>query len=200
MLLLLTSAAAATLDKCLSYLPAYKPGVKVAFITTAAGMEKDAPWQTKDRNKLEELGFHVTSVDIKDKSEEQLRTEFADIDILFVAGGNTFYLLEQAKKSGFIQIAKELIARGVIYIGSSAGSVLAGPNIESVQTLDDPHVAILASYDAMNIVDFVVLPHYQNDDPVYKEIEKTYANKYNLLPLTDQQFVLVTDEGHEVIQ
>lgn len=200
MLLLLTSVAAETLDTCLPYLPGYRPAVKVAFIPTAAGLEIDAPWQTEDRNKLEELGFQVLTIDIKDKTSEQLRSDFVDIDILFVAGGNTFYLLEQAKKSGFLEVAKELITKGVIYIGSSAGSVLVAPNIESVQNLDDSHAAALENYEAMNIVDFVVLPHYHKDDPVYKEIIKTYYGKYNLLPLTDQQFVLVTDEGYKVIQ
>lgn len=199
MLLLLTSAASVTLDKCLRYLPSYKPAVKVAFIPTAANPYVQTPWQDADRSKLEEAGLQVLTIDIKDKTEQQLREAFEGIDIIFVAGGNTFYLLEHAKKSGFITVAKDLIQKGIIYIGSSAGSILTGPNIEVAQTLDDASVVSLDNFNAMGLVDFVVVPHYEANDPVYTEIVKTYSSKYKLIPLTDQQFVLVTDEGYEVI-
>jgi dipeptidase E len=123
MLLLLTSSAYVILDKCVSYLPAYRPAVKVAFIPTAGDPYPETPWQDADRNKLEELGFQVSTVGLKGKTEEQLRKELSDVQVLFVDGGNTFYLLEHAKKSGFLTIAQELIQKGVIYIGSSAGSI-----------------------------------------------------------------------------
>jgi peptidase E len=75
-----------------------------------------------------------------------------------------------------------------------------GPSIEPAKTLDDESVASLDSYEGMSIVDFIVLPHYEAEDPAYKTILDTYSSKYKLLPLTDQQFVLATEEGYEVIQ
>jgi dipeptidase E len=199
MLLYLTSQASVTLDKLTPYIPQYRPGLTVAFIPTAGDIYTTTPWQDKDRDKLEEMGMHVIDVDLKDKNETQLRQELAEVDILFVAGGNTFYLLEQTIKSGFIRIAKELVEQGIIYIGSSAGSVLAGPTIEPVKTLDDPKAGVLDSFEGLGFVDFIVLPHYAPNDPVYESILKEYKDIYMFVPLTNDEAVLVTEEGHRII-
>lgn len=199
MLLYLTSQAYLTLDKFTAYIPQYRPGLTVAFIPTAGDMYASAPWQDKDRTKLEEMGMHVIDITLKDKTENQLRLELAEVDILFVAGGNTFYLLEHAIKSGFMRIAKELVQRGVIYIGSSAGSVLAGPSIEPTKTLDDPKVAVLDSFEGLGFVEFIVLPHYEVNDPVYEAILKEYKNIYTFIPLANNEAVLVTEEGYRII-
>lgn len=54
---------------------------------------------------------------------------------MFVAGGNSFYLLQQLKLKNVLQ---ELInfAKNKIYIRSSVGSCIACPSIGYVQTLD----------------------------------------------------------------
>ena len=63
-------------------------------------------------------GFTVTDVDIKLYSKKDLENTLSNKDIIFVAGGTTTYLLQQAVKSGFDRIVKKLINNGIIYIGS----------------------------------------------------------------------------------
>src|SRR5688500_7105932 len=137
MLVYLTSVAAKTLDKLIPLLPRSSRSMKVAFIPTAGDLYDTTPWIEEDREKLLALGFSIDEVDIKDKNPEELKKLFFDKDIIFVAGGNTSYLLEKAQESGFIKIVRDLVSKGKVYVGSSAGSLLASPNIEVDKIYDE---------------------------------------------------------------
>lgn len=186
-MLYLTSQASKTMSKLIPFLKDKPENLRVAFIPTAADPYASKPWMEEDRDRLSELGFKVFEVDIKDRTEKELRGELKDIDIIFVAGGNTFYLLEKARKSGFEELVKELVGNGVLYIGSSAGSVIAGPNIEAVQDFDDPKEAELNSTIGFGLVDFVVLPHFKNPKyaPLQEAVIKKFGEKYKIVPITD---------------
>ena len=90
--LLLTSKFDVVGEKLLSLVPSSR-GKKVAFIHTAADVYDTRPWMEVERAKLVELGFDVEDYDIKGKDEEHIRAELKNVDIIFVAGGNCFYLL-----------------------------------------------------------------------------------------------------------
>ena len=197
--LFLASVVANTIDKLIETLDELPNKLTVAFIPTAADPYKDKWFIEEDRNKLKEKGFNVKDVDIKGKTEQELLQELKDADIIFVAGGNTFYLLEKARESGFDKAAKEFLEKGVIYVGSSAGATLAGPNIEPVKPFDNPSKApSLTSFEGLNLVDFIILPHFGEEKrrQKYEEIIREYSEKgYKLIALTDNQAVIV--EGHE---
>lgn len=194
MKLFLTSIAAQSLDKIVPDLPKRPSELKVAFIPTAA--LKYEQWLDDDRKKFEELGFDVHIFDIKEKTESEIRSFLSGVDIIFVSGGNTFWLLEKARKSGFDKVLRELSKSNKIYIGSSAGSIIVGPNIEPIKSFDDPSAANLDSYDAIGLVDFVVLPHWGKDK--YKEkqaaVVKEYGHKYKLKPIKDGEMVVVDEK------
>lgn len=189
----LTSQASEVLERIVSLLPK-KPGeLKVVFIPTAANPYSSAPWLEKDKAMLISLGFAVEDLDLEDVSEEIIRTAIDSADIIFVGGGNTFYLLEHAKKSGFIDIVREAISKGKIYIGSSAGSVLAAPDIKYVEFFDEPAVANLPDSLALGIVDFRPLPHYGN--PKYaglngKTLERHQSEESPIVFFRDNEFLL----------
>lgn len=201
MKLFLTSDASKTLEKIVPLLPKSPQGTKVAFIPTAADPYPAAPWMQNDRNKLKELGFTVFDFDLKNKSEAETRETLTNADIVFVAGGNTFYLLEKANRSGFTNVIKDLVNKGTIYIGSSAGSVITGPDIEPVKVFDDPKAAQLNSTDGFHFIDFVILPHYGEKKRLntHKAVVNEYKDTYKLQLLTDEQFVLVEDKGFKIL-
>ncbi len=209
MKLFLTSYAAHSLDKVVPLLGASPEMLKVAFIPTASDIYHYRPWIDSDRQKLVSLGFKVFDVGLQSdldqagfpvgdrvKKESELRSELLEADILFVGGGNTFYLLEQAQKSGFLKIAKEMVNSGTIYIGSSAGSVLAGPDIEAVEFFDNKSEAgYLNSTRGLGFVDFVVLPHFVPGvkDPIFDQTIEIYKNRNKLVTLTNSQVIEVED-------
>ncbi len=203
MLLYLTSSANKTLKELVPFLPKPPQAMTVAFIPTAGDLYEDKPWQEADRERLKEIGFTVVDVDIKEIKGDVLRKKLEAVDVIFVAGGNTSYLLEQAQQSNFLEIARQLVRDGKIYIGSSAGSMLAGPNLELDKMYDDGEFGKeLASYDALGLVDFVVLPHADNpaQEPYTKKVLERYNDICKLKLLNDNQALFVTDNETKLIE
>lgn len=202
--LFLASFAAKSLDKALDLFP-NKPRDKtrVAFVPTAAYTYKDKWFVKEDRDKLEEMGFDIFDLDIKDKTKEELWEKLRNVDIIFVAGGNTFYLLEKARDSGFDELVNRLVfGERVLYIGSSAGAVLACPDIKPIELLDDPSTTPnLKSTKGLNLVDFVVLPHYGDKkyEEKFKKIMDEYQDKYTLVKLTNEQAIIVEGNNSSVV-
>lgn len=147
----------------------------------------------KDREDLIKMKFNVMDIDISKESKEKIIEKFNSVDIVFVAGGNCFYLLQQLKMKDVLQ---ELIdfANNKIYIGSSAGSCIACPSIDYAKKLDDISQApLLSNYDAMNLVDFYILPHYNSKEKytnLADEIERKY-NNYKFIKLSNEQAIIV---------
>lgn len=201
MKLFLTSNASKVLDKIVTRLPKTPQDLKVVFIPTAGDPYAETPWITDDRNKLIELGFRVTELDIKSRTRSELEVALDGADIIFVAGGNTFYLLEQAIASGFDKIVQEQVRAGKTYIGSSAGSVIAGPDIEAMAIFDDPSVAQLKNTQGFGLVNFVVLPHFGKPKygSYHDKVIKEFGEKYKIIPLEDKQFIIADENSYTII-
>src|SRR5690606_3882523 len=100
------------------------------FITTAADVEEgDKQWLEDDRNALLEAGFPLRDYTIAGKTPEQIRNDFESVTGLYFSGGDTFYLLHQLQETGAKEIVEDLVHKGMLYIGTSAGSIVAGPDI-----------------------------------------------------------------------
>ena len=197
--LLLTSQASAVSDIVKELLPTSPKKLKVGFIPTAGDPYPSKPWMDQDRLMLAELGLEVIDVDINNKNKEELRNLLKDTDILFVAGGNTFYLLDKVKSSGFDEIAKELIDKGVLYIGSSAGSMILGSAIETAQWQPaDENIVNLKDLTGLGLVNFLISPHFKVKarENIEEEVSHT---KYPTVVLTDQQAVLCIDGKCKII-
>lgn len=177
--------------------------MEAAFIPTAADVYETKPWMEADRKKLIDLGFKVVDYDIKDKTAELIYLDLKEKDIIFVSGGNSFYLLHHALKSGLDVAIKKLLDDDKIYVGSSAGSILLGPTIEPVISLDNSQQAPkLKSFDGLGLVNFVTLPHYGKSkyEERHQKILKEWSTIVNLVPLDDKEFIKVEDEKYEIVE
>jgi dipeptidase E len=176
-------------------------GLKMAFITTAGNTYSNTWWVASDRKKLKKLGFRLFELDIKDKNLNQLTKLLLDKDILYVAGGNSFYLLEKMHKSGMDKLLPRLLDKGIMYVGSSAGAVVVGTNLKPISLLDDPSKAELTSTKALGLVDFVPLPHYGEKEYAkeFKQIIKQFGKKYKLVPITNKQAIIVNGTHYKVV-
>ena len=77
-----------------------------------------------------------------------------------------------------------------MYIGTSAGSIIASPTIEFVSDMDETKkVPELTDYLGLHLVDFYFLPHYLNFP--YKEATQKIVNEYSpkidLRPISNNQ-------------
>jgi len=196
--MLLTSAGMNVKEEILKILPKSPKELKLTHITTASIDEKNKGYVTKDTNLMKELGFQVTEADISGMTEGKVRKLLKDTDIIYVQGGNTYYLLKCIKESGFDEVVKELLEKGVIYIGVSAGSYVAGPTIEQSNWVHEHNRFGLTDLTAMNLVPFLLLVHYV---PEYKSIlkEKIPKSKYEFKILTDDQAILVKGDDYKLV-
>lgn len=88
----------------------------------------------------------------------------------FTGGGNTFLLTKTLHDLKLMDVLKDAILSGKPYLGTSAGSNIAGQNI---RTTNDMPIVYPPSFDAMGILPFNINPHYLDPDPYLKHNGET---------------------------
>lgn len=128
-------------------------GVKrVAFVPFAMADHEGYTELIADR--FAKMGFEVLQV----RSAQDLD----DAEAIFVGGGNTFRLLKTLYELDLVGVLRDTILAGTPYIGSSAGSNIAGPTI---RTTNDMPIVEPPSFDALNVFPWQINPHYLDADP-----------------------------------
>jgi dipeptidase E len=180
-----------------------KDGVsgKVMFMTTASEVEVGSlSWLAEDRKPLVSAGLDVFDFSVTNKSPNEIKKAFEGVGAICVAGGNTYFLLDQVRKSGFDHIVTRLVRKGMPYIGSSAGALLAGPSIET--SLDDPSITPdLTDYTGLNLCNVSVRPHWGSENfakNYISEFERLYSLNQSMMLLTDSEYLVVEDDQYSI--
>lgn len=182
-----------------------KKRVKIAFIPTAAhGESGNKDWLEEDKRNLASINASVFEVDLDKISGSELKSELEKADVIWVNGGNTFYLLDRVRKSGFDKMIKPLL-KTRIYAGVSAGSIIAGPSIEICATkiIKDENKIGLKVLTGLNLVDFVVLPHVDDTSVTpHPELVPEFEKKagYSVIPLSNKQAVIYIDGKKKIVE
>lgn len=202
MRLYLASYAMVTMAKIIEHEDRNFIGRKAIFIPTAGDPYDNKDFVEADKIALEKFGLNVTEMDVKNKSEKEIRKIVDGADIILTAGGDTFYLMEKLKENGADKVIKEFIEKGGIYIGSSAGSIVCCPTIEGAEEFDNPSLAPkLNNFDGMGIFKDIIIPHTHKEkyfERVKKATKKLESKGYKVYPLTDDD-VLFFDGNSCVI-
>ncbi len=194
MKLLLTSAGFLNKEVSNTFLKLLnKPAgqVHVIFIPTASRTKEELKYVDESRQEL--IGLGIGEIVTLNLDRPVGADEIASADVIYVCGGNTFYLLKKIRESGLDKILPNY---GGLYVGVSAGSIVTGPNIEVAGPWDENDVN-LSDTTGMKMTDFAVVPHYQRKDQAVVQGLKKRAN-YEIVELTDNQAVLV-DKGQRKI-
>jgi dipeptidase E len=173
--------------------------ISVALITNAKDYYTKRPkdFTVNDLVRyMQELGLKVDIVDLRDYSDaEVLKNKLADYDLIWAMGGNTYMLRYEMRRSGFDKIIKDLLDKGVVYGGDSAGALVAGSSIAGIESADEPAFAEEIIEDGMNLVPFVVMPHIDNPEfvdvmPIVEGLHK------DMIKLKDSQAVIFANGEH----
>lgn len=174
----------------------------VTFIPTAALPDKLDFHIKYSKELLSKMGLIVDELEISTAAHSDIVKKLVDNDYIYVAGGNTFFLLQEMNRTGAGNLIKTQINAGKLFIGESAGAILLAPDIEYSKDTDNPLAAPqLKTYESLNIIDFYPVPHYKDD--TLKEAVEIVISKYGtelpLVPFSNSQAILVMGNEKQIV-
>ena len=169
-------------------------GKVVTFIPTANVPQDYDGYILSAKAAFESLGLTIDELQVSTASPSDIQTKLTQNDYIYVSGGNSFFLLQELKRTGADQLIIDQINQGKLYIGESAGSIITSPDIAYISAMDSTKKApSLTSTEGLNLVDFYILPHATNEpfEEEAQEIIAAYGNKIKLKPISNDQVIMV---------
>lgn len=115
--------------------------------------------------------FAKINIKVKGLHEFEDKTEAVNsAKAYFTGGGNTFLLVKTLHELSLMSILKYNIETGKPYLGTSAGSNIAGVNMK---TTNDMPIVYPPSFNCMELVPFNLNPHYLDPNPEIKHNGET---------------------------
>lgn len=190
--------------------------IKIAFIPTAAFCTDETKhekhdWLANDIYEVKEFSEHFRIVSLADISREEMMSSLEYADVIFVGGGNAFYLSYWMEKLGlFTELPKLLKTR--VYAGISAGTMIATQSLRTAsQAINAPELFnqgkiesfapdVRAGIKTAKLADVLIRPHYGRRDfkPGYIDEIKADVN-FPLYALDDQSALKIVDGKIEVV-
>ena len=174
---------------------------KAAFIPTASLHEGYTGYVGSARKLFKKLGASVTEIDISTEAYSTIQAVFEDADVIYFTGGNSFFLMDQLRKTETDELLKKELANGKLMIGESAGAIICAPTIQYIEQMDEkPEDYSQEDNEGLDLIDFYVLPHYLTA-PFKKITERIMAefSDLNICAINNHQAIIVNDEGSKVI-
>jgi dipeptidase E len=178
---------------------------KIALIPNAKDYYAERARNFKNNVVLEfmqSIGFKPELIDLRDYSDAvQLKAKLRSFDTVWVAGGNTFNLRYEMKRSGLEKILKGLLENGLVYGGDSAGAIVVGPTLKGTEMADEPEFAEEAIFEGLNITNKLIIPHADNlefGDAIKKMIEM-YKDHPNAVVLNDNQAFIIDGDQTKIV-
>ena len=174
---------------------------KVAFIPTASLREGYTGYVGSARKLFKKLGAIVTELDISTEAYSTIQSVFEEADVIYFTGGNSFFLMDQLRKTETDELLKKELANGKLMIGESAGAIICAPTIQYIEQMDEkPEDYSQEDNEGLDLIDFYVLPHYLTA-PFKKITERIMAefSDLNICAINNHQAIIVNDEGSKVI-
>jgi len=145
------------LDHAESEIRDFLGDAKSVLIVPYALYDRDA-YASTAQERFQRMGYELNSI----HTSANPRAAVDDAEVIFIGGGNTFRLLKALYDFGVLDPIRKRVQNGMSYIGSSAGSNVAGPTIK---TTKDMPIVQPPSFDALGLVPFQISPHFLDPDP-----------------------------------
>ncbi len=139
-------------------------------------------------SRFSELGFELKGI----HEYEHPASALDEAEGIFTGGGNTFVLLRQLYRFHLIEALRLKLREGMPYMGSSAGSNIAGLTIG---TTNDMPIVYPPSFEALELIPLNINPHYIDPDPNSKHMGETREMRIKEFHHFNSQPVIGLREG-----
>ncbi|MBI2669202.1 Type 1 glutamine amidotransferase-like domain-containing protein [Candidatus Woesearchaeota archaeon] len=154
--------------------------IKVIFIPTASRTKEKLNYVQEAKQELLDLGVLRKNIKTVNLDTKVNYAEVKNYDVIYVCGGNTFFLLKKVRETGFDKIIAKFVHENKLYFGVSAGSIIVCPNIE-IASLGDENDVGLKDLTGLGLVDVVVSPQYNIKEKSYLfSIVRSKSHPYQL--------------------
>ncbi len=158
---------------------------KVLFIPTAAVDKETRDIADMCKQELINMGIREGNIHTYEIDGSMNDQEAMGYDVIYFTGGDTNHLLRCIKEAEFDKIIKKMVAANKVYVGVSAGSLIATPNIGDVHEVQTTGLCLINAY--LDV-------HCPDHTPARTDLPLIH------IPLTDQQAVAVSWEGYHLIE
>lgn len=114
-------------------------------------------------------------------------------ELVIVGGGNTFQLLKECRQRGLLAPMTDVVKRGALYVGWSAGANLA---CETIRTTNDMPIVDPQGFDALGLFPLQINPHFTNALPEGHKGETREQRIRELLVVAPELTVIGLPEGN----
>ena len=147
-------------DRLMSCLNVIKP--KIAYLSSAPDPQRLYFFEKQKYYRL--IGAELVAYyDEHSFSGKAFQWDWSDYDAVHLSGGNTFYFLDWIKRVGITNSLKRYTDGGGTLIGTSAGSLLFCPTIDTAILCGDTNLVNIRNTQALSLVDFYLWPHFTLD-------------------------------------
>lgn len=171
--------------------------VRITFITTAANPypKKVQAFTEKAKRLFGDWQAAVTYVSLEDYRGqlEVLEKVLRDNDLIWLAGGNCYYLRYWMRESGFDQILPGLLQDGPVIAGESAAAIVMGPTLKYFHDQKESENGPELIDAGLGIVDYVVVPHIGSaqDTNSRQVAQRLKGENFKVRLLSDDDAVIV---------
>lgn len=158
---------------------------KVLFIPTAATCDEARRMVGKCRDELLNAEIIPENITVYDIDGRLSAGEAMTYDVIYFTGGDTGHLLRRIKETGFDAVIKKMVHANKVYVGASAGSIIATPNICDPFDEKTAGLALIHAYLSVHQPEGAAA---RTDMPLPH------------VPLTDNQALAVSWHGYEVVE
>jgi dipeptidase E len=143
---------------------------RVLFVPFALH-DRDA-YAAQARLRFEAMGYALDSVHEAGDPAKAVDAAAA----IFIGGGNTFRLLDSLYQLDLLLPIRRRVNEGMLYVGSSAGAIVAAPTIK---TTNDMPIVQPPSFDSLGLIRFQINAHYLDPDPNSTHMGETREVRIN---------------------
>lgn len=174
---------------------------KIVFVPTASICEGYTGYVGSARKLFKKLGAQLIEIDISTEELAKIKEAFEEADVIYFTGGNSFFLIDQLRKTGADKLLKQHIEKGKLFIGESAGAIVCAPTISYIEKMDPiPKDYSQSDNAGLNLIDFYVLPHYLTA-PFKKATEQIVQAfpDLELCAINNSQAIIVQDGARNIV-